>query len=341
MMSRMMSRLNWGLLAALVVMSAALALVACGGGSGGDKGPRRVEPTPEAITKVTEHGSVKASITVWPPAPRLGDPIYVRLTIEQKPGASGVTAPFQHEALGRFAVTGWTPATQRRDDGTIVEEQTYTLEAPGSGRFRIPPLRIVVGTGDQEEEVLTEEIPVTVAPVDPARAHEPLAQARGSLPPHTTVSYVPMFIAGGVLLVGLGVLAFLGIGAMRRRAVRQARVSAYEEAVRRLEALSARGAPDERSADSWYVELSSIVRRYLEGRYGVRAPELTTEEFLQEARRAAGLAADHRELLTAFLERCDRVKFAGYRPDSDESMATLAAARAFVEDTRLRAQEAA
>ena len=84
-----------------------------------------------------------------------------------------------------------------------------------------------------------------------------------------------------------------------------------------------------------------IVRRYLEGRYGVRAPELTTEEFLQEAQRAAALAANHRELLSAFLERCDRVKFAGYRPDSDESMATLKAARAFVEDTRVRAQEAA
>ena len=51
------------------------------------------------------------------------------------------------------------------------------------------------------------------------------------------------------------------------------------------------------------------------------------------------LTTDHRALLTQFLERCDRVKFAGYRPDSDESIATLKAARGFVEDTRL--QEAA
>ena len=41
-------------------------------------------------------------------------------------------------------------------------------------------------------------------------------------------------------------------------------------------------------------------------------------------------------LLTLFLERCDRVKFAGYRPDTEESLATLKAARGFVEDTRLR-----
>ena len=44
----------------------------------------------------------------------------------------------------------------------------------------------------------------------------------------------------------------------------------------------------------------------------------------------------HRTQLSQFLERCDRVKFAGYRPESDESMDTLAAARAFIEETRLR-----
>jgi hypothetical protein len=48
------------------------------------------------------------------------------------------------------------------------------------------------------------------------------------------------------------------------------------------------------------------------------------------------LTVEHRKLLEAFLERCDRVKFAGYRPDAEESIATLAAARGFVEDTRLR-----
>ena len=78
------------------------------------------------------------------------------------------------------------------------------------------------------------------------------------------------------------------------------------------------------------------MRDYLERRYDIRAPELTTEEFLLVASRAAALSDEHRALLSAFLERCDRVKFAGYRPDAEESLASLKAARAFVEDTRLR-----
>lgn len=140
--------------------------------------------------------------------------------------------------------------------------------------------------------------------------------------------------------IGLGLGLIVGTVVLvrttrRHRAIR-ARISAYELAVRRLAALERGGAPEEPDLDGWFVELSAIVRRYLEERYHVRAPELTTEEFMQVARRAAGLSAEHRELLSAFLERCDRVKFAGYRPDPTESLATLKAARAFIEDTRLR-----
>ena len=80
------------------------------------------------------------------------------------------------------------------------------------------------------------------------------------------------------------------------------------------------------------------MRTYVELRFGLRAPELTTEEFLREARQGGELTAEHRDLLTGFLESCDRVKFAGYRPEDDESLATLRAARAFIDDTRVMAE---
>ena len=86
----------------------------------------------------------------------------------------------------------------------------------------------------------------------------------------------------------------------------------------------------------FHARHDAIVRSYLEHRYDIRAPELTTEEFLQVASRAPELSSAQRDQLSQFLERCDRVKFAGYRPDSNESIDTLAAARAFVEETRLR-----
>lgn len=321
-----------------------MAAAACGGGGGGaGNGERkRLEPPPEALSKESESGPVKARVQLWPTAPQLGDAIHLRLTVEAKPGVNAV-APFEHEALGRFRVIGWTHDNERRDDGTVVEIQTYTLDAPGSGKFRVPPLRIEYGppgaAGAAPSELLTEELPVTVAAIDPARANQPLAPPQGKVAERTTRDDTLAVAGGGVALIALIAGAVIGVQALRRRRTLEARVSAYDEAVARLARLAARGAPDEVTADAWFVELSAIVRRYLESRYGVRAPELTTEEFLQEARRAAGLQAPQRDLLSAFLARCDRVKFAGYRPDPDESMATLTAARAFVEDTRVRPHE--
>jgi hypothetical protein len=324
---------------ASLALALAIVLAACGGERASTPaGPPR--PPPEAVTKVSENGPVKATVKVWPPSPELGDPLYLELTIEAAPGVT-VAAPFEDDGLGRFAAVGWTHATARKGDGGTVETQTYTLEPPGSGKHRLPPLRLLVTDTRTDPkaaptELLTEEIPIAIAPVDPARASQAMAPPRGALP--IVVGgwawwQIALAIAGGV---GALVAAVVGWRAARRRAVRRAKVSAYEQAVRRLAALERGGAPDASGLDAWFVELSAIVRHYLEERFGLRAPELTTEEFLTVAKTAPGLSPDHRAQLTAFLERCDRVKFAGYRPDADESLATLAAARDFIEDTRLR-----
>ena len=106
------------------------------------------------------------------------------------------------------------------------------------------------------------------------------------------------------LAAGLAILAAGGAGVIfwLRRAEARARVTAYDRALARLQRLERRGLPKAAELEDWYVELSDLVRRYIEARFGLRAPELTTEEFLQEAGRSAQLTRPHRELLSAFLE---------------------------------------
>jgi hypothetical protein len=191
------------------------------------------------------------------------------------------------------------------------------------------------------QELLTDEIPLDIAPIKAEAANADLKPPRGALDVRVGGTS-PLAILGAVsalLVFGAGGLLLLRALRARRR-IQQQR-SAYDDAVSALRALEDRGAPDTETADAWFVELSAIVRRYLEQRYEIRAPELTTEEFLLVATARPELRGDHRGLLTSFLERCDRVKFAGYRPDAQESLATLAAARGFVEDTRLRLTEGA
>lgn len=65
-------------------------------------------------------------------------------------------------------------------------------------------------------------------------------------------------------------------------------------------------------------EVSDAVRHYLEDRFGLRAPERTTEEFLLDLSRRPTLDPRHQGPLAAFLEQCDLVKFAGWRPGAHE-----------------------
>jgi hypothetical protein len=324
-----------------------LSLAACRDGDDRNTDqPVAITPAKDALTKTVENGPVKATVRVWPAKPTLGDSIYLRLEVEAPTGVS-IDAPYQEagdQRLGRFRVVGFVRDMQRKPDGGQLQEQTYTLEAPSSGRHRIPPLRLEMidaraATGAEAkkpQELLTDEVPLEVLPVPAEQATAQLKPALGELDPDVgkTGWAVILGIAGAALMLISGTI--LGIRALRARRRIEKQRSAYDEAVAQLRALEDRGAPDDTGADAWFVELSAIVRRYLESRYEIRAPELTTEEFLLVATARPELTAEHRGLLTSFLARCDRVKFAGYRPDAEESIATLAAARGFVEDTRLR-----
>lgn len=304
-----------------------------------------IVPAKDAITRTTEVGPVKTVLKLWPPKPTVIEPIYLRVEIDAPSGVT-VDPQFQQtgEHLGQFHVTAELHNTARKPDGGQHHEQTYTLDAMASGRQRIPPLRFQMldtrtatpADARKPQEILTEEIPFEIAPAAGDAASAQLHPALGELDPDVGgIGWLTVLgLASALAVLGSGSVLALRTLRTRRRVAQQR--SAYDDAVAQLRALEDQGPPDEARADAWFVALSAIVRHYLEQRYEIRAPELTTEEFLQVATARPELTAEHRGLLRSFLERCDRVKFAGYRPDTDESLATLKAARGFVEDTRLR-----
>ena len=287
------------------------------------------------MSRVTREGPVTASVTLAPAAPRLGDPLKLILTVEAKPGVR-IEMPDFGEALGRFSILDFTPRISTGDDGGVMARQEYTLRGPASGRQRIPGLRVEYvdeRNGDgAPRELITDELPFEIESVLPEGAVvDTLRPARGplpALPGGWWARWWPWLTLGAGAAAGV----FWGAMAWRRRAPERARATAFERALRRLAALEGRGLPASETVDAWYVELSDIVRRYIEDRHAVRAPELTTEEFLLEARRSVAFSAAHRDLLSTFLANCDRVKFAHYSPPGDESRSALEVARRFVSE---------
>jgi hypothetical protein len=80
---------------------------------------------------------------------------------------------------------------------------------------------------------------------------------------------------------------------------------------------------------------------YLEERFQLRAPDRTTEEFLQDLRRTTALDDTQKTALTGFLEHCDLVKFARFEPSEDVLRGLHESALRLVDETSLLAVPAA
>lgn len=135
----------------------------------------------------------------------------------------------------------------------------------------------------------------------------------------------PRFLALAVLL--LAALVGLGIWAARRRP--RSRMAPPpeplppvppEEFLRLLHELRQRHPA--LSAYQLAIEVSDILRAYLEARYRFRILYQTSREFLRDAAHRPELTPAHRLTLDGFLNRCDEVKFA-QAPATPEEQAAL------------------
>ena len=80
--------------------------------------------------------------------------------------------------------------------------------------------------------------------------------------------------------------------------------------------------------------VSAVLRRYVEDRFGLRAPESTSEEFLALVAERRDALAGRQPELQRFLGTCDRIKFARERPAPAAVTPLLDVAEGFVEATR-------
>jgi len=109
----------------------------------------------------------------------------------------------------------------------------------------------------------------------------------------------------------------------------------YEEAVAALLRLKELELPRLGETKRHYVELSEIVRRYIERRFGVVASEMTSRQILRELRSQTE-ADGHGGELAGLLRDCDLVKFAKFEPSLERSRVLLELARTWLQMTRPR-----
>ncbi|MDR2885244.1 MAG: hypothetical protein LBU95_00485 [Rikenellaceae bacterium] len=146
----------------------------------------------------------------------------------------------------------------------------------------------------------------------------------------------------GYLFGGLGLLALIAVAVWlilkwrKNKAPfwkRRADEPPHLAAIRALEALQHQKLWQNNKHKQYYTLLADIVRTYIEGRYGVQAMEMTTDE-LMAAVAGLGFAERNRTQLRSLLSTADLAKFAKYAPPAEDNEGCYNDAYYFVEDTK-------
>ena len=152
------------------------------------------------------------------------------------------------------------------------------------------------------------------------------------LPP-LTLKFVGKILAALVAVLGVLAAVWLVVRFVARK-VKEHRMSPIERAWVELDRLIAKGLPGRGRYKDFYVELTMVVRRYVQRKYGIKAPHLTTEEFLAELRDSRLLASHESRTasheLQEFLESADMVKFAGIQATPEMADAATESARGYL-----------
>ena len=129
--------------------------------------------------------------------------------------------------------------------------------------------------------------------------------------------------------VGVAALIWFAVRYAARR-VKEHRMSPIERAWVELDRLLKKGLPGRGKYKDFYVELTMVVRRYVQRKYGIKAPHLTTEEFFAELAQSNEQTVEQSNNLRRFLESADLVKFAGVEATPDMADAATDSARGYL-----------
>ena len=220
-------------------------------------------------------------------------------------------------------------------DGRWQRTVLTLLPVDGPGELRVPEFRAeAVGADGEPVEVATTAAVVVLVTSALAPEHGEQIEAPGE-PFPTPVAWW-WWVAGAVVLAVIAAAIWL----LRRRPQQprqhlEVTVPAHVRALRELQRWRTAPRATAEEVEAFYVGVSQVLRVYLEERFGLHAPERTTEEFLRDLEGGDRLARQHRSELERFLSQCDMVKFARAVPSADEHDRTFALAEAFVESTRI------
>jgi hypothetical protein len=225
----------------------------------------------------------------------------------------------------------------KNSPGLIQQHQQFIISAYDSGYFAIPPFKFVVN-GDTANPVLTEALFLEVNTVPTDSTETSVKDIKAPFEePFDWKWYLP-YVYGGLGALAVIILAVILIVKLTKKKPeiaieKKPDVPPHVLALQQLEKIKAEAVWKEGKIKEYYSSISDSVRLYIEGRFGIQALELTTDEIVR-AFRSQVVDPLSKEKLQQMLVLSDLVKFAKQLPIEQENEMVLQNAFDFVNGTK-------
>jgi len=298
-------------------------------------GCRRVADAPASespLSMTIRHEKIELIVSADPPQAHLDREIWLRIRVSSPTNVFVSIPPIEDRLKGLSQLRRFehSPVTSQ---GRVTREISFWLAPQLSDEYRLGPMAILFRdaavTPAREGWFPTRPFVLPLAPLLDAAVPGKIAPPVGPRWVRPAARTMVVYVLASVLLIGLTAILWR-LGRRIRREVELRRLSPRERALREIEDLLARDLPGRARVKEFYLEITRIVRQYIERSHGVRAPEQTTEEFLGAILQNPRFDPLSVKRLKEFLTAADLVKFAAFIPDQPALAHTTSTAREYI-----------
>lgn len=270
----------------------------------------------------------------------IGERIIYSLAVQHNKNLH-VQQPGPGANLGQFEIKDYRIDEPVEDGNVVTQKFEYEISVFDTGRFVIPPFPVAFASSDTGRDfqiIKSEPIHITVKSVLTSEDAE-IQDIKD--PQNIPFNYRKWLLLGtaAVLIIAAILLTIYiirrrkqGKPLFRKEEIRPAHLIALEEldlAKAQWEDTLARG-----EHKLLFTQISQILRKYLENRFFIPALEETSYE-IQLSMAELSIGAEQQEKGAHILELSDRVKFATYLPQSEETWEIIQLMEVFIEETKL------
>jgi len=288
--------------------------------------------TPSSMARDIE--LISAQATVDHDEVFIGDKITYRISVEV-PKEGDVLFPSFSADVEELVLRD-TGGDVRGVFGTKRHEQWFVLDSYILGTHTIPPtvIQYRMHPDNEWQDYATNEVTIIVKSILVGEA-----DANDIRDIKMPIDF-PNTLQSLLIIVGILIVVILVAGVVRYYRKKHAGHGtiiirpAHEIAYEALNILKEKDLVSKGFVKEFFSELSLIARHYIENRFNVRAPEMTTEEFLYALKDSTALTDEHKKSMKYFLFQCDMVKFAKYGPTPEEIETSFTVTQELIDQTR-------